>query len=254
MSQVEWSASLFPVKEHTRETRVVVIDDQASSRTLISRIIESIDESISVDAFKDPCSALNWMQANRPSLIVTDYRMPEMDGIQMVRKLREGTSTAHTPIVMITICEDKATRRQALEAGTTDFLIKPVNHDECRARCRNLLALDGYQSILAERIALLTARVQRLSALNNNSDLSIADCQRRSQPAEYGQHVAIEYNDLYELTSTVAAIEQLLRPLQGKINSLESSLDKPLHGQERNGRSHLEKYLSQTVLLTQSED
>jgi DNA-binding response OmpR family regulator len=242
------------VRERNGQTHVVVIDDQSSSRTLISRIMESIDESVTVDAFKDPRGALGWMKTNRPSLVVTDYRMPEMDGIQVVRELRQRTNTTHTPIVIITICEDKVIRRRALESGATDFLIKPFDYDECRARCRNLLALNGYQSILAERIVLLNARMKSMLAANNASNLSSADCDKDLQATGAGQHVAIDYNDLYELTSTVSAIERLLRPLQGKINSLENSLDKPLKGEERNRRSsNPEKRPLLETFITQKE-
>lgn len=214
---------------------VVVIDDQSASRAVVSRIVRSIDPAISVEGFAEPISALQWVKDNRPSLVITDYRMPQMDGIEVVRRLRAMESTAQTPIIMVTVVADKSVKRGALEAGATDFLTKPVDHDECRARCRNLLALSAYQWLLREKLVALEGH---LSAV---LDFAADGRLRENAPGagiaamEPLPDVRIDYRQLYELTSAITAIDTILRPVQRRILELEGTLRKPLQGDRSAG-------------------
>jgi two-component system response regulator RpfG len=68
-------------------------------------------------------------------LVVTDYSMPQFDGIELTRRLRALSGCEDMPVVMVTIVEDRRIRHAALEAGTTGFLVKPVDAQEMQARC-----------------------------------------------------------------------------------------------------------------------
>ena len=63
------------------------------------------------------------------------------------------------PVVIITCMEEKSVRYRAMEAGATDFLTKPIDHHECRARCRNLLKLRQQQSIIRDRARWLEMEI-----------------------------------------------------------------------------------------------
>jgi len=77
--------------------------------------------------------------------------MPDMDGIEFVKRLRALPGYEHVPIVMVTVHDDRKVRYAALDAGITDFLTKPVDARECLARCRNLLTLRRQQLALEDR-------------------------------------------------------------------------------------------------------
>jgi len=138
---------------------VFIIDDRATARSLLEGLARSLEEHIHVMSFADPRLALEETARTVPDLIITDYRMPSMDGIEFTRRLRAFKPMADVPIVIITVVEDRKIRQQALESGATDFLTRPIDPHECRARCRNLLALRRSQKSLGVRADRLEAQV-----------------------------------------------------------------------------------------------
>ncbi len=139
---------------------VIIIDDQSVSRMILGELIRSIGEEVRVEAFGDPVAALEWLRANGADLVLTDFKMPHMDGVELTQWLRQIPSCADIPIVVITCVDDKTVRYRALEAGATDFLTKPIDHYECRARCRNLLQMRRQQSIIRDRARWLEGEIR----------------------------------------------------------------------------------------------
>ena len=138
---------------------ILIIDDQLTSRQILQQLVSSIEENLTVKAFANPIEALKWTESNSFSLVLTDYKMPEMDGIEFIKRLRSNPAFAHIPVIMVTSIEDKNIRYEALEVGATDFLMKPVDHHECRARCRNLLTQYQQYKIISDRSHWLERRV-----------------------------------------------------------------------------------------------
>ena len=127
---------------------IVVVDDSITNRTIFSRLARSIADDASVESFSDPQAMLVWAGGNSPDLIITDYKMPGMDGAEFVYGLRRLPLTLDVPIIVITAYEDREFRLRALEAGATDFLLSPVDHHEFVTRGRNLLHLGQQQRLV----------------------------------------------------------------------------------------------------------
>lgn len=140
-------------------SRILIIDDQSTSRHILEELVASLNVGATTDSFADPVVALAWSRANPPDLVLTDYKMPYMNGVEFTRRFRQ--LYPETPLVMITALEDRTIRYEALEAGATDFLTKPVDHIECRARCRNLLTLREQQILIKNRANWLEERVDK---------------------------------------------------------------------------------------------
>ena len=130
---------------------IVIIDDRITNRRILSELATTIESEVQVESFDDPQAALDWVEENTPDLVITDYKMPHMDGAEFVRRFRHLPFCFDVPVMVITIYEDKEFRYKALEAGATDFLLSPVDHHEFRARSRNLLALRTQQQIIKNR-------------------------------------------------------------------------------------------------------
>jgi len=113
-----------------------------------------------VEGFARPVDAVVWATRNVSDLVLVDYMMPEMDGIEFVKRLRALPGYEHVPIVMVTVHDDRKVRYAALDAGITDFLTKPVDARECLARCRNLLTLRRQHLVLEDRRRLLEHMVE----------------------------------------------------------------------------------------------
>ena len=136
---------------------ILILDDQATSRQLIRKLLESMDPSADVVDFADGVQALEWLSRSPVDLVLADYSMPGMDGLAFTRKFRRQPQHRDVPLVFITISDEQEVRLEALDAGATDFLNKPVDHYELKARCNNLLKLRRYQLSLKERAAGLEA-------------------------------------------------------------------------------------------------
>src|SRR5437764_1607692 len=164
-----------PVEESSAMSLIVILDDRATNRQIFSRLAASIEDGVTVRAFADPQDALVWLETNTPDLVVTDFKMPNMDGAEFTRRFRAQPNLSEVPVIVITVYEEREFRLRALEAGATDFLSSPVDHHEFRTRARNLLKLRKQQLLLARRANNLEEKLQhsersREEALRDSSE------------------------------------------------------------------------------------
>lgn len=138
---------------------VVIVDDQSTGRKILERLVLSITPELLVESFTDPHKALERIHDQTPDLILADYKMPIMDGLEFTKRVRAIPACGDVPIIIVTVVQDIQVRYKALEAGATDFLTRPVDQYECQARCRNLLALRKQQKIVKDRANHLENKV-----------------------------------------------------------------------------------------------
>ncbi len=141
-------------------SNVLIVDDQTTSRIILENIANTIDDNIEVKCFNNASDALLDIEITTPDLILTDYKMPNMDGVEFIEKLRNNVNCRDIPIVIITALDDKGALYKALEAGATDFLVKPVDHHECKVRCRNLLTMQRQQLIIKNHASSLEVKIK----------------------------------------------------------------------------------------------
>ena len=137
---------------------ILIVDDNAINLMLLDALAGSASDLPTV-CVADPVEALHWCADHVPELVLVDYRMPNLSGSQFIGLFRRMPGMADIPIVMITTENDCAVRQEALAAGATDFLAKPVDAVEFRLRVRNLLALSQARALLADRARLLQREV-----------------------------------------------------------------------------------------------
>jgi len=141
---------------------VVIIDDQNTTLKLLSQLVKSINfrnQRIHVKTFEDPSTALTWTKNHPPDLVLVDYKFPNLNGIEFIKLFRRRTQCATVPVIMITAYDEPEIRYKALDSGATDFLSKPIDHHECRARCRNLLNMRRFQLKLERKNVRLQNKV-----------------------------------------------------------------------------------------------
>jgi diguanylate cyclase (GGDEF)-like protein/PAS domain S-box-containing protein len=139
---------------------ILILDDKSTNRNIYSRLAQTIEDGAVVHAFASPAEALEWLAANSPDLIVTDFRMPGMDGAEFTKHVRGSANGIDVPVIVITAYDDRAFRLRALEAGATDFLRSPVDHYEFVTRARNLLKLQRQQQQIKGRAQALEQQLR----------------------------------------------------------------------------------------------
>lgn len=202
---------------------IVIVDDQTSARTMLRHILEDISPELEVIDFGDPQQALRWCEENRPDLLLLDYRMPVIDGLEFARRFRKPLLHRDVPIVLVTVVGDEPIRQAALDAGVIDFLVKPVRPRELRARCRNLLQQRQQSESIKQRALSLEQRL--LSSMHEVEERERETLSRLAR--------AIEYRDsgnsanLARLAAIAGLIAEQLGMFEDEVRMIE--LAAPLH-------------------------
>lgn len=161
------------------ELKVAVVEDNAMIRSVLVAALDGVADCL-VTGFAAVRPMIEACEATTFDLFILDYRLPDQTGLEAMRRLRADSRFAHVPIVMVTADSDTALRLEAIRAGATDFLTKPINIEELRLRVGNLLALRRAQRDVAAREKLLTAVIEASTA-----SIVIGDASRPDIPLIY---------------------------------------------------------------------
>jgi putative two-component system response regulator len=131
------------------QTLLLIVDDQAMGREILAGALVSDDYKFHFAG--SGSEAIEIAQRIIPDLILLDVMMPELDGFETCQRLRADARLALVPIVLVTALDDQASRLQGLEAGADDFVTKPFNRAELRARVRTITRLNRFRTLLDER-------------------------------------------------------------------------------------------------------
>lgn len=118
---------------------ILIIDDQPIMRKLLEQILKEKYEVISLENGRE---ALEWMYSgNIPDLVVADLNMPEVDGFEYLKRIRESGFFHDVPVIVLSGEESSNERIKSLKLGANDYLIKPFNPEELSLRIDNLIRL-----------------------------------------------------------------------------------------------------------------
>jgi len=126
---------LIDVDEGSDKQQILVVDDDADIR---AHIIENMGDMFIIYEAGDGKEGLDMAVDRIPDLIVTDLAMPNLDGLEMCKKLKTDLRTSHIPIIMLTAKATVENRIQGFETGADDYITKPFNMQELVVRIKNL--------------------------------------------------------------------------------------------------------------------
>jgi two-component system phosphate regulon response regulator PhoB len=121
----------------TNQPNILVVDDEAAIRDMIRFALEKSNMLVTTAA--DAQEALLSINENRPDIILLDWMMPGVSGLELTRRLRKDSYTEDIPIIMLTAKVTEDDKVAGLEAGTDDYVIKPFSPRELMARIRAVM-------------------------------------------------------------------------------------------------------------------
>ena len=141
---------------------ILITDDEPSVRETLSAMLGG--QGYILHFAKDGAEALQMADQLRPDLILLDVMMPGMDGFEVCRRIRATPPLAEVPIVILTALDDPPSLLHGIEAGADDFLTKPVDRHELRARVRTITRLNRYHTLMEQRDSLRHMAERMISA------------------------------------------------------------------------------------------
>jgi signal transduction histidine kinase len=133
--------------------QILIVDDESYARQTIEMLL--LKESYELFFAEDAHEALAQLDDELPDVILSDVMMPNMDGFELCQRIKRNPKWNHVPIILVTALDSKQDLARGLEAGADDFLHKPINGLELRARVRSMLRIkqrhDDLQAALQMR-------------------------------------------------------------------------------------------------------
>jgi putative two-component system response regulator len=174
---------------------ILVVDDLAPNRRLLERLLALAGYAVVTAA--DGEQALAAVADASPDLVLMDIRMPGRDGFSVCEAIKSRDATRLLPVVLMTGSTERADRVRAIEAGADDFLTKPVDEIELKARVRSLVRLKRYTDDLdsAETVILSLART-----IEARDPYTEGHCERLARYAVIvGRRIGVSAEDLAAL-------------------------------------------------------
>ena len=142
---------------------VLIVDDTEINLILFGALVKKLD-NCEGHTFASSADGLEWARRNDLDLLIVDYMMPDIDGLEFISRFRGLPGCESVPILMITANDQKQLRYRALDLGANDFLIKPVDKVEFLARTKNMLTVSEARKQLVNRAAWLADEVRKATA------------------------------------------------------------------------------------------
>jgi len=175
---------------------VLVVDDTAATRDLLISVLTR--EGYRVTCADDGGPVAQLVRELHPDLVLMDVLMPHVDGFAACAAVKSDPTTRLTPVVLITGLDDLDSRVRGIDAGADDFLTKPFNLAELRARVRSLVRIKRYTDDLDSAEAAIISLALTIEA---RDPLTNGHCQRLAKYAEQlGSAIGLGAEDLTSLT------------------------------------------------------
>jgi putative two-component system response regulator len=149
-------------RESNTSSMILIVDDEYAGRETLQSILEG--EGYQLEMAENGLQAIEKAKQLLPDVILLDVMMPGMTGFEVCERIRNDPEIAEIPIIVLTALDDRESLLTALKAGADDFISKPFDRYELRARLLGITRLNRYQKLLQERLKLQEANAQLLAA------------------------------------------------------------------------------------------
>ncbi len=148
--------------ENNVNSLVLIVDDEYAGRETLQSILEG--EGYRLEMAENGLQAIEKAKRLFPDVILLDVMMPGMTGFEVCQRIRNDPEIAEIPIIVLTALDDRESLLTALKAGADDFISKPFDRYELRARLLGITRINRYKKLVQERTKLQEANEQLLAA------------------------------------------------------------------------------------------
>jgi sigma-B regulation protein RsbU (phosphoserine phosphatase) len=176
--------------------RALIADDERIATKILSNALHRMN--IDVAVANDGGMAWDLLAAgDRPSLAIIDWMMPTVDGLELCRRIRQSAAHAHMYVILLTGRDERKDVVAGLDAGADDYIVKPFDPDELRARVQVGIRVLTLQERLADRVTELQDALKRVNRLQGLLPIC-SYCKRIRGDDQYWQQVdayIVEHSD-----------------------------------------------------------
>jgi DNA-binding response OmpR family regulator len=148
------------------KNHVLVIDDCQMMRSFVSQLLKKNYEVTSCESAE---AALTWLDSHEsPDLILTDYNLTDMNGLQFIHQVRKKNELEETPIIMLSSVKDSSNRLRVLEAGANDYVTKPFHPRELELRVEQNIE-NAKQNALLKSMAIESTEAPKEAAVTTQT-------------------------------------------------------------------------------------
>ncbi len=186
------------MKSENELKKVLVADDDPVSQRLLASTLEKW--GYEVIAVNNGIDAWRWLEGDhRPSIAILDWMMPGMTGLEICERARQSVETASVYLILLTARGNREDLVRGLEAGANDFVIKPYDRDELRARVQVGMRVIELQASLAQRVKELEGALNRVKLLQGLIPIC-SYCKKIRDDQNYWQRVENYISEHSEVT------------------------------------------------------
>ena len=208
-----------------KPARILIIDDDEDTLSIIKMVM--VKDGYEVDLAGDGAEGLRLLRQNHHALVISDVMMPKLDGYKFCETVRHDHQISMTPIILVTAKKELDDKLMGLKHGADDYITKPYNLAEFRARIASMLRLSKLRNELIERereLERIHTLEQTLIAISHNINNAIAPILGRAQICKADDKHSVEklievsLDGCKRVTSTIRLLEQVVTAMKNPQN------------------------------------
>jgi class 3 adenylate cyclase len=205
--------------------KILIVDDEPFNLDLLEQ--ELADQGYAIERANDGAQALEKLPSFMPDVILLDYMMPKMNGLEVLKRLRADKRHKGLPVILLTAKATQEDKIRGLDAGADDYVIKPFDSFELLARVRAMIrikqmhdTLEDWNQTLAEKVKQQVEELQRMNRLKRYLSPQIAETIMSENEDVFKSHrreITVVFLDLRGFTafSDSAEPEEVMEVLRG---------------------------------------
>ena len=155
----------------SNKNTILIVDDNNIDRELVIGLLD--DNTINIINACDGLEALTYLRNNTPDLILLDIVMPNLGGFELLGKIQSSPITARIPVILLTSVDDKEYINKGLELGAVDYVIKPFNAKDIKAKIKSHLMVKNSNDTTFELLRSFAQAIAGASAIINEDGIII---------------------------------------------------------------------------------